>query len=333
MRKLLISSTALASVAVLSAGVALADVSISGATEFKHISRDSNIAAHNGSFQQTDSEINIDFKNKTDNGLTVSWRAELEADADGTTTMDESSFSIEGGFGKVVLGSNDGVSDNYPIVSGDLIAEESGKGALGATTSMTMNYNSDIALGANDNVKISYHMPAMGGLTAGISLEDSGATATANAATDTTSLGAKYVMEVGGMAVTLSGASVTQETAAGTVDNDSSVAGIKVVSGNITAVYNAAVQKSDDENIDATGVAVSYAMSNGMTLGVYSDSAEDSEDSGESFKISGVELQYPVASGLTAVVNYDSYDYKRGTETSATNDAGSIVKLTIKAKF
>ncbi len=46
MRKLLLNSTALATVAAMSAGVAVADVSISGGTEFRFLDRGSNIAAN-----------------------------------------------------------------------------------------------------------------------------------------------------------------------------------------------------------------------------------------------------------------------------------------------
>ena len=39
-------------------------------------------------------------------------------------TIDEASLSIAGGFGKVVLGMDDGAADSYNIDEMDLIAEE-----------------------------------------------------------------------------------------------------------------------------------------------------------------------------------------------------------------
>ena len=48
MRKLLINSTALATVAALTAGAAVADVSISATSEMKYKSRTSEVAATNG---------------------------------------------------------------------------------------------------------------------------------------------------------------------------------------------------------------------------------------------------------------------------------------------
>jgi len=78
MRKLLINSTALATVAALTASVtaitasvAVADVSISAGTEFKYISRSSQVTASDGTEFKSDSEIAFKFSNKTDSGLTV----------------------------------------------------------------------------------------------------------------------------------------------------------------------------------------------------------------------------------------------------------------------
>ncbi len=47
---------------------------------------------------------------------------------------------------------------------------------------------------------------------------------------------------------------------------------------------------------------------------------------------SGVEIAYTIASGLTAYINVEDYDYKKGTSTSD-NDNGTVSKLTIKATF
>ena len=53
-------------------------------------------------------------------------------------------------------------------------------------------------------MKVAYHLPAMGGLTAGVSHTDSGAAG----GTDTTSYGAKYSMDAGGASITLGYAAV-----------------------------------------------------------------------------------------------------------------------------
>jgi len=327
MRKLLLNSTAIATVAALTASVAVADVSISAVTEFKYMSRSSNVTANDGTTTVTDSEIAFKFSNKTDSGLTVSYDVELESDGDGTTTMDESSLSISGGFGKIVLGQNDGAGDNYGFQAQDLIAEE----ATGKVASASISYNTDIAAMSGDDTKMAYHIPAMGGLTAGVSFTNSGATG----ATDTTELGAKYVMDMSGSVVTIQGSTVTTE--ATTTDTEARSMGIKLVSGNLSVSGGRGSYEAVDEDHDSTGIAASYKMSNGMTVGIYTFKSADDLDVGEEYKKSGVEAQYTIASGLTAVVNIDNYDYKAATTSDSdgtdTSDDGTITSLTIKAAF
>ena len=59
---------------------------------------------------------------------------EIEAD-DTNTAINEGSLSIAGGFGKFVLGGNDGASDNYGIDAEDVVAEEI---QATGTTSLTL---------------------------------------------------------------------------------------------------------------------------------------------------------------------------------------------------
>ena len=124
MRKLLLGTTALAAAATLSANAALADVSISGYYEWKYQSTSSDITANDGTTFGSDSEIAFKFTNKTDSGLDLGLTVVMYSDGDEANNTDEASLSIAGGFGKVVLGQNDGVGDNYGVASTDLPAEE-----------------------------------------------------------------------------------------------------------------------------------------------------------------------------------------------------------------
>jgi hypothetical protein len=326
MRKLLLNSTAIASVAAITASmtasVAIADVSISAFTEFKYESRSSQVTALDGTRTTSDSEVAFTFSNKTDSGLTISYTAELEGDT-GTTTMDESSFSIAGGFGTVVLGQNDGAGDNYGFNSSDLIAEDN----AASVSSATISQSTDIDLMSDDDRKIAYHLPAMGGLTAGISYTNSGATG----ATDTTEIGAKYVMDAGGNTITLQGASATTEAA--TTDTDSQSMGVTVVAGNLSFNIGQGTYQAVDEDRTSQGAAVSFKMGNGMTIGAYTFKSEDDLDVGEEYSQSGVEASYTIAAGLTAVINVDDYDYKVATDSASVIDSGTISSLAIKASF
>jgi hypothetical protein len=331
MRKLLINSTALATVAGLTASVAIADVSISAATEMSQFSRDSKIAANVGTYQTQSSEVIFNFTNKTDNGLTVAYTLDLNSDvgAAAADRVDESFFSVSGGFGKVVLGQTNDAADAYAIDSDDLIAEEIN---TGAADSATIDTDSDMDLNS-DAAKIAYHIPAMGGFSAGVSMTDNGTAADATIKTDIISMGARYTMDLDGTSITIGTGSSSQDTAVGSISTNSSNLGIKVVMGNISAIVSQSSYKATDEDRSADGLSLSYAMGNGFTLGAYQSSGTDADDLGEKYSNTGLEVQYAIASGLTAVLNYETYDYDAGTSDETTSDDGNISKLTIKAAF
>jgi len=325
MRKLLLNSTAIATAAIFTANAAVADVSISAATEWKYMSTSSQVTAEDGTEFDEDSEIKFVFSNKTDSGLTIAYTVEMFSDST-DSDIDESSLSISGGFGTLVIGQNDGVSDNYALNGLDLIAEESAP----TLASSTIRQNADISLDQTNDNKITYHIPAMGGLTAGVSYEDSGQAGV----TDMTSYGVKYAMEAAGNTVTIGGATATEQNA--TLDKDSQNLYVKVASGNLSVALSQASVQASDEDINSTSAGVSYTLANGMVIGAYTIKSEDDLDLGEEYSASGVEVQYTVAAGLTAVINVDDYDYKIGSNNDSADtvaDSGTISKFTLKAAF
>ncbi len=330
MRKLLLGTTALAAAAALSANAALADVSISGFYEFAYQGRGSDVAAQDGTTMSTDSEIHIKFSNKTDSGLTIGMVTEIETD-DTDTAINEGSLSIAGGFGKFVLGGNDGAGDNYGIDAEDVVAEE-----IQATGTDTLALlDTDLESTAGDSTKITYHIPAMGGLTAGVSLTDDGSNATTGNQ-NTTSFGAQYAMEAAGAAITIGGGTSTTEQVSGTVDIESQNIGIKVVSGDITVIGATATYEATNADEEANGIGVKFKVNDDMSLGAYTVKVSDATGTtDEEYTNTGAEVTYSIASGLTAYINISDYDYKTGTGTGSgtTADSGTVSKLTIKATF
>jgi hypothetical protein len=328
MRKLLLGTTALAAAATLSANTVLADVSISGSYEFKYVSTSSTAVARDGTeFRHGDNDLILNFSTKTDSGLNLSYRYDIGAvgSSDAALKGDENALTIAGGFGKIVLGTDDDASDSYNQDEMDLIAEEP---TITLGTGASIRQNSSVA--SSDAMKIAYHIPAMGGLTAGVSHTDSGA----NGSTDTTTYGAKYALDAGGANITLSyAASKIDQT---TTDKDDSSMGVKIASGAVTLLVSQGNFEASDEDITTQGASVTYALGNGMTLGAFTVKSEDDLDLGEEFSASGVEVQYTIASGLQAVISHTDYDYKyaSGThEATPGNDSGSATQLTIKAAF
>ena len=328
MRKLLLNSTAIATVAALTSGAALADVSISAATEWNYNSRSSQITANDGTTFGNVSEMLFKFTNKTDSGLTIGYTVDMVSDNTASTVIDESSLSISGGFGTVILGQNDSAAEDFGLGAQDIIAEE----ATPAITSSSIGGSADIAVSDADLNKIQYKLPAMGGLTVGASFQDSGAVGS----TDTTAFGARYALTAGDTAITIGMATSTTE--ATTTDVDSQNMGVKLVNGSITFALSQSELSSANDDINNMAVAVSYKMANGMTIGAYSFKSEDDLDTAEEYTSSGVELQYTVAPGLTAVINVDDYKYTAATTDAAgvlggLADSGTNSKLTIKASF
>jgi hypothetical protein len=327
MRKLLLSTTALAAAATLSANAALADLSISGYYEWRYESRSSQVTASDGTKFDSDSEITFNWSNKTDSGLNVTMKQEFETDA-GNSSVQESSIAIEGGFGKVILGGDDGVNDILPPAETDLISEEMYyvSGASVADTNHNLGVkNGDMANLAGNSNKITYILPSMNGLTAGIS--HTNASAAGNA--DTTEFGASYTVDAGGASITLGGVTGTTENS--TQDIDSRQLGLKVVSGNISFVLAQSEYEANGDDEQGTGAAIKYQVNDGLSVAVYTSDVED-DSSSEDYTNSGAELIYSIASGLSAIITVEDYDYKVGTSGN-TADSGTASKLTIKATF
>ena len=331
MRKLLLGTTALAAAVSFSAN-ALADVSISGYYEWRYESRSSKVTAYDGTTFNTDSEVKMTFSNKTDSGLDVSMKTELLNDS-GDSRVQESAITIAGGFGKVILGDDDGINDIIPVAANDLIGEEMYY-TSGAGTASSDHYlgikNGDMANLGGDSPKIVYILPNMGGLTAGVS--HTNASAAGN--TDTTQYGLSYSMSAGGASVTIAGASGTTEVASAQ-DIDSQVMGVKVSAGNITATISQAEYENASNNEEGTAAAVSFKVSDNMKIGVFTSEVEDSLSSlttKEEYTNTGGEINYTIAPGLNAIINVEDYDYKTGSA-GGTSDSGTVSKLTIKATF
>ena len=321
MKKLAISAV----VAALLSTTALAEVTISGTSEFYYKNDDSQITANNGdSMGTTDNEIIITFSKKNDTGLEFGMVTELDVTTDSSTTTDESYMYISGSAGKLVLGGNDAVTDNFGIGEQDIMDEE----VTGTYTSATIQSNAGEKSYGADLTKASYFTPTFGGFQAGVSFYDSGATGT----TDSTSYGASYTIDNLKIGYT----NGSQEVAAGTVDNESQSLGAKLALGNATLIAAMSKVEGDDEDIDTIGFGASYKVNADITVAASTMNSEDSLDlSGtekEELTQHMLEIKYQIAPGLAGYVNYTDYDYKNGGEAS-TDDNGAVTQFKIAASF
>jgi hypothetical protein len=325
MRKYLLSTSAIAGVSLMSS-LAMADVSISGAVEFEYNSTDSNISGNDGTATSSLHEVHINFVNKTDSGLTVTYHNQLDTDSGG---VDDNSLTIAGGFGSIVLGNTDGAEDKYAVNPGAVTQEESNAGTLTNTATTTQIGSSTGARQDGNGNKVSYHLPAMGGLTAGVSFQNGGVAG----GDDTTSMGFNYAMDASGTAITLGYSSATNEGA--TKDSDSSSLGATIVTNGITFMVAQGSFEATDEDQTTNSMGAKYTLANGLTIGAFTVKGEDDLDAGEEYTASHYEAAYTIASGLTAVLTVSDFDYENGTsaDTGATDESGTITTLNIKASF
>jgi outer membrane protein OmpU len=326
MRKLLLTSTALVAATSI-ASTAAADVSVTGAFEWGYTTQAADLTTNDGDSFRTDNEVTITFSSKTDSGLTITGRYDIDADSAGGDT-DESSLAISGGFGKIVLGSDDDAADAFGVHEQDLIAEE----ASSTPTSASILTNAGES-GNGDTNKVTYFTPAMGGFKAGVSTTDSGTTGV----TDRTTMGASYNMPIDGGSLLVE---YNQGKTDGGTDTDHQNYGATLTMGAMSMIISTATQEKANNDIEANGIGIKYDMGGGMYLAAASMEAEDDHSAAttagekEKYTSTMAEVGYTIAPGLNAAVTYVDYEYKDGgTTASNTDDSGSITKLTIKASF
>jgi len=344
MRKLLLSTTALAAAATLSANTVLAaDVAITGGMEWTYESRDPGTSANGASNDDFSSDTNIKmtFTNKTDSGLEIGLVYDMESVADddaNANDADENYMYFKGGFGTIMLGQNDGAGDQLTRTASDLVGpdalSDNGSGMTGtnATTTKLADDNADLVNDIGDENNITYIMPAMGGLTLGASYKDAGDGAANNA--DETVFAAKYAFTSGNVKGSIHyGNNSIGGANAGDGSTNSTSMGLDVSSGPFRAVIaRAESDMTTAVTTEITDYGIQYNLGNGITLAAVGTQIEENTG-GETSDITTVSMKYNIASGLDAYLTYHDYDYEDGTTGTAADDDGSVTLLTIKAAF
>jgi len=326
MRKYLLSTSALAGAALLSSAAMAADIAISGYSEFGYNQNDHSVAALDGNNMSLDQEVHISFTNKTDSGLTITAMNEFSTES---STNDDVFMTISGGFGSLKMGDSDSVASGYDFSALDLIQEESA-GTLGTTaTTALATISTDSSIGGDNTRNVSYSIPPVGGLTAGISI---GTNETLVGSDDFTAFGVAYNLEANGANVTVGYASSTAE---GATDTDRTSIGIKIAYGDFVIEGGNGSNEAADEDISSQTVGLTYKVSDALSVGFATATAEDDLDAGEEYDANHYEAVYTVASGLTAVVTVSDFDYKMGTNADAAtaNYNGTTTQFKLKAAF
>ena len=176
MKKLLLGTTAIVGASVLAATAAQAakpELKIDGYLRFEtwFISQDVNTGSNQGVYMETDDvEIHFQGSATADNGLEYGFYAELqEGGTDGSAGYDEANVFLAGNWGRVDMGSQDPVYDNYNVAAFGLSADKDGAwdgNNLFNTAGNTAPIRT--AFGGDSN-KVTYTTPSFSGFTAGVS--------------------------------------------------------------------------------------------------------------------------------------------------------------------
>ena len=219
MRKSVIGVLAAAGLAV-AAPASAQDEMMSGVTITGFMNEDIGFGSWIGGLEskddlhfQTNAEIHFTASGTTDGGLTVS--ATVEMDADSSGSVDESRLSIAGGFGKIILGSE----DNAAALSGNVgIGNDyAGTGYYDGGENYTPSNGSPNPIPNSDGVGIRYITPVIGGFQAGVSWqpqaegENSGGATTIENDQTVIAMGANFAQDFGSTSIKVGGNYVSED--------------------------------------------------------------------------------------------------------------------------
>jgi hypothetical protein len=325
MRKILFSTTALATV-VGTMAVASADVSISGATQWRYLSvSDTDQATSSDNDFNADHDVTISFSSTADNGLTMGMSQNFSNDAYGTITS-----SISGDFGTISWSQGSGsahAAGAFDVTSVG-IAGGHGDGGFtvydGSNTAVTGVSHDEAHIEAVEDGVLAYYSPSFSGFSFGVSVSHLDF-ADAN---QSNSAGAKYSGSFGDVSYTVGAA--TYDGISSTVEG--SAMGANVSMGDITVGFGSSSNRtSSTSKEDKTSYSINYAMNDQIILNVgHADSENHAGSTNKDLSNTTVGISYAIAPGLSASLSSHSFDYKQN---SVTVNDGSAIDFEIQMSF
>jgi len=303
-----------------------------------------------------DSEVHISFSAASDSGLEYGATFELEGEANTSTDrqVDESSLYIKGDFGKLILGQNDYASDSFitwmPTSKNSFSQDDNPHGFRFAAADCGDNSDAECSTNAsyyagnasyNDNPKITYMAPSLGGFNFGVSWTDGDSGDGSDAEADT-AFGFSYthgggMMDdgmMGGLDLTLTANSLDNGED-GTNSSKSNSYGVTVGLDAITlAASMANAESGGGADVSTSGFGAGYSVNDQLALGFSVSSSED-DSNGDELSTSSITASYTITPGLGAYVSLDNYELTPGasrTDGAAKNE-GTITSFSIQANF
>jgi outer membrane protein OmpU len=279
MKHMLLATTAL----VATAGIASADLSISGSAEIG-IAED---ATGNTEYFQ-DIEVTFSGSGETSGGLSFGMSVQLDEDGSAPATHGGTTINVSGGFGNITMGDTDGASDWA-------VTETAVGGSMADDHTAHAGYSGNSELDGREDGQVlrwDYTAGAMG-IAASLEQANDGAASTED---DTVQVGIRYGMDMGGSTVNLG---VGFADAGNQIASAANAAG----HGGITA--------ADAGDSDGVSLSVSMTTVGGLTATLNSTDGSiyghDSTHMGIGF---GMTMD-----ALTVGINYGELEVNNVTET------------------
>ncbi|MEQ5775899.1 porin [Thalassospira sp. NFXS8] len=205
MKKILIATSALVAVAVAGQAQASEKIKLSVGG---YMEQWAGIASQDDAFDnknafQSDTEIHFKGSTTLDNGIEVGAAIELEGESS-SSMVDEQYLYINGSFGQIKLGQEDGAAADMGITAPAV-------GPVGVNDGDLTNWVSsnlaDTVWDGGDYKRVTYYTPVLGGFRAGISYADSSASENADTTTggnEVVSAGLEYNGDFDGFSLGLS---------------------------------------------------------------------------------------------------------------------------------
>lgn len=340
MKKILVASSALVAVGFAGAAQASEPISLSVGG---YMEQWAGVAGQEDAYEsrnafQSDTEIHFQGSTTLDNGIEVGAKIELEGEnseaqntaADGVTAktnIDEQYLYINGGFGQVKLGQEDGVQTDMLTVAPSTGPVNAQDGDLGNWVSIQGTVTANI-YGYSDAHKVTYYTPVLGGFRAGVSYTDDDNAENDDDSTDGDAryaAGLEYSGDFDAVSIKVSG------MAEGDADDGRNYhVGANVGFGAFTVggSYGAANSEYNDGGTDATNgdtfgydFGVGYAMDAAtITLTYfYGEDENGSATAEDSLSNLHLGLSYTLGAGVTWKSSVFMFDNERGT-TAASDD-------------
>ncbi|MCC4239908.1 porin [Thalassospira povalilytica] len=341
MKKILVASSAL--VAVAFAGQAQASekisLSVSGYMEqwIGGVSQDSKFEAPGAMYSDTE----VHFKGSTtlDNGIEVGAAIEFEAEGEYNNNTDEQYLYINGGFGQVKLGQEDGAAADMTITAPNVGPAGVNDGDM--PNLATLNKTPDNAWDDGDDNKLTYYTPSLGGFRAGVSYtDDDGSEASDenvnNEGDSVVSAGVEYKGDFDGVSIAVAASGESKGEGewyhvGGTVGFGAFTVGASygVREAEFGKGENVVTTEDDDMGVD---FGVSYAMDAATVSAtyMYAEMEDGTATTGQD-EFNGVDLglAYTLGAGVTWKSSVFWFDYD-GASTANDNDGfGAVTGLVL----